>query len=142
MDQVVFQDYGKSYTDNLSIKLGKKSLEDPTRAGKVWCGARDHWHHSLNIFSTTDIETDQWMHIACVFRRRDPELEGYDEELILYINGVQEDIARGPLAEIKSGGGPPVTLGAASLRRIDHAAAGGSPRAVSDLLRYEILTEI
>ena len=39
-------------------------------------------------------------------------------------------------------GGPPVTLGAASLRRIDHAAAGGSPRAVSDLLRYESLTEI
>ena len=111
VDQVVFQDYGKSYTDNLSIKLGKKSLEDPTRAGKVWCGARDHWHHSLNIFSTTDIETDQWMHIACVFRRRDAELEGYDEELILYINGVQEAIARGPLAEIKSGGGPPVTLG-------------------------------
>ena len=49
------------------------------------------------------------MHIACVFKRNDAEGDGEDEVMTLYING--EDTASGPLSEVETGGGPPVTLG-------------------------------
>lgn len=104
---VTFQDYGKSYTDNFSIKV----LAADDGSHQVWCSARDHWHQSLNTYSTTNVAVDVWMHLACVFKRNDAEVDGEDEELVLYINGVQEDQDIGPLSEIETGGGPPVTLG-------------------------------
>jgi hypothetical protein len=106
---VTFQDYGKSYTDNISVKF--LASDDPNHPGKVWCSARDHWHQSLSVYSKTSVEVGTWMHIACVFQRNDAEGDGEDEVMTLYINGVQEDTASGPLSEVETGGGPPVTLG-------------------------------
>jgi hypothetical protein len=87
-------------------------VDDVNHPGKVWCSARDHWHHSLSTYSATAVEVGVWMHIACVLKRDDAEVDGSDEELVLYINGVQEHTQRGPLSEISTGGGPPVVLGA------------------------------
>ena len=50
---VTFQDYGKSYTDNISVKF--LASDDPNHPGKVWCSARDHWHQSLSVYSKTSV---------------------------------------------------------------------------------------
>ena len=113
---LVFQNYGENRNNNVWINVIGSSNE--RYAHTVTCGVRDENHHSLTVRSSTKVKVDEWMHVACVFKRDDVDVapgseDGYeDEELMMYINGELEDYSHGLLEGLRTGGGAPILLGA------------------------------
>ena len=113
---LLYQNYGEDRNNNAWITiLGDSDEQHPHRAT---CGVRDENHDSISLHSSTSLVLDEWIHIACVFKRDDIDVapgaeDGYeDEELILYMNGKLEDFSHTAMQGIRNGGGAPILLGA------------------------------
>ena len=128
---LTFQNYGEDRKNVVSVVIHGDS--DARHPHKFNCFVRDENHESLSLNSATSVVLDEWIHMACVFKRDDVDItlgaeDGYDdEELLLYVNGELEDYAHKQLQGIRTGGGSPILLGAHGWVS-DTAANDGSKR--------------